>query len=847
MSELKTNAELARELWDNAQPVKGTPVEAYLRSRGITLPEPDPECLRCAPKLRHPNEQFFPAMIALPTNPKTGAPVGGIQRTFLSWSGNGKAQVERGEQKLSLGPCRGGVIRLAEPIDGKPLLIGEGIETVLTVMEATGLPGWATLGTSGLANLELPDTITEIILLAENDGGSNEKALSEIVPVLPERGIKALIARPPAGLKDFNDLVNGKSGHLPEAGRILVKNAIGAAAKSASEVEVDSEAASSLRDEDGRFKLTETGLSWRKDERGKWNWIAQPFEILGWARDAADAGGQSGDWGKLVRFKNSDGIEIERVVTLASLHSDPGALIGSLGYWGMDIKCTPTARRLFVEYLASVDVKERVTVVRRNGWHDIDGARAFALPGEVINAVGKERVILAKDAVGPYRQCGTLKDWTATVGALAADHKLLRFSIATALAGTLLAIGGFESGCFHFFGKSSEGKTTCLRVGASVWGSGADGGYLRTWRATANGLEAVFAGASDTCLPLDELGQVEGRELGQALYMATGGVGKQRMRRDATLKPSQVWRVIALSSGEFPIETKLNEDPKHGARAHAGQLVRAVDIPVSGVHGVFDDFASDDVDPGAFAEECKNATSTYYGTAGPEFVRQLIAQNILARNVREHVDSFVRSALRDVKDRHGQAARVAQRFGLVCAAGELGVQFGILPWEQSDPLNDATELLKVWLEERGGSTPYEARQAVAQVRHFIEAHGDSRFDDITTPDPDRKPVANRAGFRRDHGEARRRLIPPEVWRNEVCAGLNAREVAKTLAGLHMLEPDGEGKFSRSETVGGRKQRFYVLKPAIFEGWDEAGETPSEHLEHQAHIKFRVSQNRGSQE
>ncbi|HEY1783714.1 MAG TPA: hypothetical protein VGG79_25360 [Roseiarcus sp.] len=186
---------------------------------------------------------------------------------------------------------------------------------------------------------------------------------------------------------------------------------------------------------------------------------------------------------------------------------------------------------------------------------------------------------------------------------------------------------------------------------------------------------------------------------------------------------------------------------------------------------------------------------------------------------------------------------MAQRFGLVCAAGELGVQFGILPWEQSDALNDASELLKVWLDERGGgSAPYEARQAIAQVRHFIEAHGDSRFDDITTPDPDRKPVANRAGFRRDHGEARRWLVPPEVWRNEVCAGLNAREVAKTLAGLHVLEPDGEGKFSRSETVGGRKQRFYVLKPAIFEGWDEAIETSSEHLEHQAHVKMRCPKN-----
>jgi hypothetical protein len=102
---------------------------------------------------------------------------------------------------LSLGPCRGGVIRLADPIYGKPLLIGEGIETVLTVMEATALPGWATLGTSGLVHLELPDNVTEVVLLAENDGGPNEKALSEIVSVLVARGVKARIAAAASGFQ----------------------------------------------------------------------------------------------------------------------------------------------------------------------------------------------------------------------------------------------------------------------------------------------------------------------------------------------------------------------------------------------------------------------------------------------------------------------------------------------------------------------------------------------------------------------------------------------------------------------------------------------------------------------
>ena len=190
MSELKTNAELARGISDNAQPPIHTLLETYLQWRGTVLPDPAPRCLRFAPKLAHPNGQYFPAMIALLSHPRTGEPLGGIQRTFLAWTGKGKAQVEKGEQKMSLGPCRGGVVRLAEPIDGKPLLLGEGVETVLTVMEATGLPGWATLGTSGLVNFEPPDDITEVILLAENDGGPNEKALNQIVPELAERGVR---------------------------------------------------------------------------------------------------------------------------------------------------------------------------------------------------------------------------------------------------------------------------------------------------------------------------------------------------------------------------------------------------------------------------------------------------------------------------------------------------------------------------------------------------------------------------------------------------------------------------------------------------------------------------------
>jgi uncharacterized protein (DUF927 family) len=324
--------------------------------------------------------------------------------------------------------------------------------------------------------------------------------------------------------------------------------------------------------------------------------------------------------------------------------------------------------------------------------------------------------------------------------------------------------------------------------------------------------------------------------------MATGGVGKQRMRRDASLKPSHIWRVLTLSSGEHPIQTKLNEDVKRGARAYARHLVRAIDIRAQRTHGIFDVLGPYGADPKAFADKCKSAASTHYGTAGPEFVRQLIAQNISAKDVRERVDAFVQDALMDVKDYHGQAARVAERFGLISAAGEYGVQFGILPWEQSDSFNDAKELFTGWLERRGGAAPYEARQAVAQVRHFIEAHGDSRFEKLVSPkdedgqtvadirDPDARSPLNRAGYRKGEGGGERWLIFPEVWTNEVCVGLDGSQVAATLASLGMLEPDSEGNPSKSVKISGKSRRFYVLTPLIFEGWtDPSGHDESGHV------------------
>jgi len=88
-----------------------------------------------------------------------------------------------------------------------------------------------------------------------------------------------------------------------------------------------------------------------------------------------------------------------------------------------------------------------------------------------------------------------------------------------------------------FRASSSQGKTTTVQVAASVDGDGAEkGGFVESWRATANGLEAVCERRNDSILPLDELAQCAPHVAGEAAYLNINGHGKGRMNRAITAR-----------------------------------------------------------------------------------------------------------------------------------------------------------------------------------------------------------------------------------------------------------------------------------------------------------------------
>ena len=200
--------EIAMSIWHGSKQAAGTLIETYLESRGLRLP-PAP-VLKFHPNLKHSQGGSWPTMIALVTRGEENLPIG-IHRTFLSSNGKGKAPVD--SQKMMLGPCRGGAVRLAEPKE--VLMIGEGIETCLAAMQETGLPAWAALSANGLRLLDLPVLVREVIVLADGDD-SGELAARDCAVRLNRNGHRVRIARPPKGM-DFNDMLINRGSLINEA------------------------------------------------------------------------------------------------------------------------------------------------------------------------------------------------------------------------------------------------------------------------------------------------------------------------------------------------------------------------------------------------------------------------------------------------------------------------------------------------------------------------------------------------------------------------------------------------------------------------------------------------------
>ena len=456
----------------------------------------------------------------------------------------------------------------------------------------------------------------------------------------------------------------------------------------------------------GNYRMGGSGLFIEPDDPDKPPvWLSAPFEVLAHTRDA-----EGNAWGKLLRWRDLDNRMHEWAMPVKALGGGRDEVWRELLDGGLQIASSIASRNKLAEYLSSVRVDGRARAVSRIGWHIEDKAGVFVLPDATYGEALAEQVLWQTEtrAITAYHVAGTVEDWRSAVARRCIGNSRLVCAVSSAFAAPLLVLASEENGGFHFVGSSRTGKTTILRTAASVWGGGGINGYLRSWRATSNGLESIAESHCDTLLCLDEMGQVEAREAGEIAYMLANGFGKGRARRDGSARSPAQWRLLFLSSGEVSLADKMAEI---GRRSRAGQEVRLVDVPADAGAGLgaFEELHGAP-SSGAFAEELRQATEQYCGVPARRFLHLLTGRNAsdplaLVDLLRAGRDEFLGANL--PKSASGQVRSVCSRFALVAAAGSLATAFGLTGWPDDEADRAAAACFHAWLERRGSVGEHE--------------------------------------------------------------------------------------------------------------------------------------------
>ena len=242
------------------------------------------------------------------------------------------------------------------------------------------------------------------------------------------------------------------------------------------------------------------------------------------------------------------------------------------------------------------------------GWQGEKGAHGFMWGDTCIGGRGAVRLLAETgkaQIARAFTRCGRLDDWTAQVWAPIQAHPRVVLGVYASIAPVVMGIIESAPGfVVDFAGRSTGGKTTTLRVAASVWGDPAR--LIKSWSATANAIEHLASFSAFLPTFLDDTKEARNapqRVIG-AVYQITGTQSKLRASPDG-LRMTSAFRTVLLSTGEAPI-TSFGADTGAAAR-------------VLSVRG----FVFSDGDSRALADTLNAATLQQYGTLGPLVVSWL--------------------------------------------------------------------------------------------------------------------------------------------------------------------------------------------------------------------------------
>ena len=432
-----------------------------------------------------------------------------------------------------------------------------------------------------------------------------------------------------------------------------------------------------------------------------------------------------------------------------------------------------------------------------------------------------QHAILLEDAPA-FNESGTGDQWREHVGKLCLANSRLMLAASMSFAAPLLHLTGTEPGGVHLFGTSSCGKSTAQAVAASV--SGPPEHYMKTWHSTGAAIEAIAAQYNDMLLILDELGVCSGEAAASTAYTLSNGQGKNRSTQHGGLQNNHKFRVLLLSSGECSFPDFLH---KKGITPFAGQELRLPDVPADAGcdMGLFEHI-HDSPDPTAFSDRLKLNTRLYHGVVFFEYMQRLVDDinnnhDGIMKRISRYMDELLDMTTGTLPpESRGQVNRVAARFAIIAAGGELASHYGVTGWEAKEALWSAKVCFNAWLAQRDTSGQQENYTLIQQVRAFFNAHGESRFTPLEGDHrgPARVTI-NRAGWRRTTVNAdndrtsTEYYVTPSAFK-EMVTGFDYKWAAKVLVREGMVKQGTTSSVSKNEYISGEgSPRVYTFPAA----------------------------------
>ena len=205
---------------------------------------------------------------------------------------------------------------------------------------------------------------------------------------------------------------------------------------------------------------------------------------------------------------------------------------------------------------------------------------------------------------------GSLHAWVELMQAISSDNLMIpQVAVLTALVPPLLGKLQIPNFILDIYGNTTTGKSTSLKLAASVYGNPNDkhpDSLILQWTNTKVAIEQIASMCGDLPVFLDDAQHTSDDLKKTVIYMVANGRGKGRGARGGGIRETPTWRTVALSTSEEPLH---ESSPHEGAR---GRL-----LPVGGLTPPFR------TDSGSFVQSLEHAVILNHGHAGEAYIRHL--------------------------------------------------------------------------------------------------------------------------------------------------------------------------------------------------------------------------------